>query len=62
MALKEFMMKSLEDNEIHFSGNENEENSFLMIDRTSLEQWRLAGLPKDTFFTENAVAIQNSSK
>ena len=40
----------------------DDQDDFYLIDKTSLEQWRLAGLPTDNFFTENAIAIQESSK
>ena len=60
--LKQFMLQSLKENEIQFNGMDEEGGSFSLVDRTSLEQWRLAGLPNDTFYTENALAINNSTK
>ena len=67
--LKQFMLDSLSENEIPFnsltsSDEELDKSSigFSLIDRTTLEQWRLAGLPNDTFYTENAVAINHSTK
>ena len=61
-VLKQFMLQSLTENGIQFNGMDGEGSTFSLIDRTSLEQWRLAGLPNDTFYTENALAISNSSK
>ena len=79
------MVKCLESNEVPFYAIRDEEDKVpLLCDRTSIEQWRLAGkihestymrlalpffytisivitgLPFDTFFTENAVAIHAS--
>lgn len=61
-TLKAFMMSNLKEHEIAYTTEEIEDMTSLLIDRTAIEQWRLAGLPSDTFFTENAIAIQNSSK
>ena len=60
--LKQFMLQSLKENEIPFNSVDEEGSTFSLIDRTSLEQWRLAGLPNDTFYTENALAINHSTK
>ena len=44
------------------SQEDDEDEFYHFIDKTALEQWRLSGLPSDTFFTENAIAIQESAK
>ena len=44
------------------SQEDDEDEFYHIIDKTALEQWRLSGLPSDTFFTENAIAIQESAK
>ena len=59
--LNDFMIEELKSHEIPFTVP-TEDDEFHMVDKTSLEQWRLSGLPTDPFFTQNAIAIQESSK
>ena len=68
-TLKRFMMEKLKEHTISYSKcssqnyNDDDNDEFdHIIDKTALEQWRLSGLPSDTFFTENAIAIQESAK
>lgn len=56
------MLDNLKENEIQYQTSDEEEIAPMLLDRTSIEQWRVAGLPNDTFFTENAIAIHNNSK
>ena len=65
-TLKRFMMEKLKEHTISYSKSssqdDDEDEFYHIIDKTALEQWRLSGLPSDTFFTENAIAIQESTK
>ncbi len=60
--LKHFMFEQLDSEGIAYTKSGEETLPPLFIDPTALESWRLAGLPTDTFFTENAVAIHNSPR